>query len=249
MPLKKIVLEADSLEEAKTKVKSQEREEGLPVLYEKVLCDGKEKTITASADTMEEAFAKAEKELPNDANILEKKQVSAPQTRVTTIEAFDEQSARSQASKGVKTSRIVDTKLKTMGKKGFLGKAKTPNQYEVTEFEPAKVEITYKPKAKILVKMGNDSEMGLCAGCGEKIFGSEYQQSLMAGLVLSASTGSSFSLNSQTEKVITATGCILECTTCHRYLCPECAVKPFKHLHNSFGSMNWCPGRFEPPHL
>jgi hypothetical protein len=151
-----IEIEAESLEEARELVKSQ-IPEGLCLLSEKVISDGKPKTVKAFADTSKAAFAKAQSELPANASVLEKKELVAPEQKVITTEAFDEQSAKAQVGNQIGNSAIIKAlKLTTSGKQGFLGIGKKPNQYNAEIFQQAVVEITYKTKAKISAEIGKE---------------------------------------------------------------------------------------------
>jgi hypothetical protein len=62
-------IEAASLEEAREQVESQ-IPEGFYLLSEKVILDGKPKTVKAVADTIEAALIKAQGDIPANATIL-----------------------------------------------------------------------------------------------------------------------------------------------------------------------------------
>jgi HEAT repeat protein len=154
-----IEIEADTLEQAREQVKSQ-IPEGLCLLSEAVVSDGRSGTVNAFADTTEEAYAKAQTEIPIQADVLEKTELAAPERKVITVEAFDEQGAASSARWEArrefgKTAIVKSVKLITMGRKGLFGIGKTPNQYEAELLQPATVEVTYKMKAKISIKVGS----------------------------------------------------------------------------------------------
>ena len=149
-----IEVEADSLEEARQQVISQ-IPEGLHVLSEKVISDGLPKTIKAIAETTEEAVVKAQGDIPNNAEVIEKKEVTAPKQKVITVGAFDEQSARVlMRGKTAQIEMIKSLRLIMPGTRGFLGLGKKPNQYEVDILQHAVVQITYKTKARISAKLG-----------------------------------------------------------------------------------------------
>lgn len=152
-----IEIEAESLGEARLQLKSK-APEGLELLEEKVVSDGKPKTVKAVADTLEEAFAKTQAEIPEEAEVLEKKE-QATERETITIEAFDEIRAEREAISQIKrqfgTAAILKgLELAAVGSKGFLGIGKRPNQYEVNVLQPAVVEITYRTKAKISARFG-----------------------------------------------------------------------------------------------
>lgn len=146
-----IEVEADSLSEARNKVKAKVPE-GFEILSEKILSDGKIESIRAIADTTEAAYEEALSRLPSEVEVVEKKKLKAPYQKTIVVEAFDEQSARAKVEKEItKTARIVNVNLLKQGKKGFLGMGKKPNRYEFQVFQQAIVTIGYKKKAKIRV--------------------------------------------------------------------------------------------------
>lgn len=147
-----IEVETDSLEEAREHVKSQ-MHKGLQVLSENVISDGKPRAMKAVAESIEIAFAKAQGDVPNDAVIVERRELAAPGQKAIIIEAFDESSARAQieSQSGI---TIKALRLATSGKQGFLGIGKKPNQYEAEIIQQAVVEVIYKKKAKIRTEIG-----------------------------------------------------------------------------------------------
>jgi len=148
-----ITVQATSLDEARKKAKSRVPK-GLDIISEEILSDGKARSIRGVADTIEGAFEKAQSKLPSDAEVIEKQQQVIPLQKVIAVEAFDEESAREQVKRDIaKTARIEGVTLKKPGKRGLLGIGKKPDCYEVQVFEQAVVEIKYKKKAKIRVKL------------------------------------------------------------------------------------------------
>src|SRR5437763_9058696 len=132
MPEKVIELEADTLEEARAQVKSQ-IPEGLHLLSEQIISDGIPTTIKVVAETTEAAFAKAQGNIPTNVNVIETDvtEITAPKQRVITIEAFDEQGARTLLKGKLAPNEIIkNLKLAVQGAAGFLGFGKKPNQYE-----------------------------------------------------------------------------------------------------------------------
>jgi hypothetical protein len=153
-----IEIEADSLEEAKELVKSQ-TPKGFYVLSEQIIADGRPQTVKAMAETIEAAYTKAQSEIPNNANIVEKKEVSVPERKVISVMAFDEKDAESIAIRGAQqefgSAAVVESlRLTTIGSKGFLGIGVKPNQYEAEILQQAVVEVTYQTKAKICAEIG-----------------------------------------------------------------------------------------------
>jgi hypothetical protein len=58
------------------------------LLSERVVSDGKLHTIQGVAETIEAAFTKAQSKMPNNAAVLEKKVLTAPEQKVVTVEAL-----------------------------------------------------------------------------------------------------------------------------------------------------------------
>lgn len=53
------------------------------------------------------------------------------------------------------TARFVTIRLKTQGKRGFLGIGRKPNLYEVEVFQPVVAEVRFRHKARIRVEIGD----------------------------------------------------------------------------------------------
>lgn len=250
--VQKVIIEAETLEEAKSQLEAKAK--GIDILSMKIISDGKPQKVTGTADSIEAAYANAESKISDNAKIIEKNQLETPNSIVVVVEAFTEQEAKALAQREIKSKRITAIKLKAAGKKGFMGMGKAPNQYEITEFQPAIGEITYQTKAIISAKIGTDKEYGTCCECFEKIYESEYQNSFMSGLVILSTLGSSYSLDSQkTRHLIESLGVVLQCNQCQKYLCPDCVAKNSMHMHHrtDWATNKWypCNGVFLPPHL
>lgn len=150
-----IEVEAESLDEARKQVESQ-LPQGFFVCSEKVISDGKPRTEKGIAETIEDAYARAQSVVPSGATVVETKELARPERKVYTVEAYDEQSAGVRAkNKSGGTAIIKAIRLVTSGSKGFLGIGKKPNQYEVEMLHQAVVEITYKTKSKISVQIAD----------------------------------------------------------------------------------------------
>jgi hypothetical protein len=155
-----IEIEAYSLPEARGLMDFQ-MPEGFHLISERVISDGRPKTAKGVADTTEAAFAKVQHEIPGNAIILEKKVLTTPKQKIITIKAFDEQSAESRArfqagSQLGDTGIVKHIKLIVIGSKGLLGLRKKPNQYEAELWRQALVEIKYKPKVKVSIRIGRE---------------------------------------------------------------------------------------------
>lgn len=149
-----IEVEAETLEEAREQVNAQ-IPEGLYLLSEEIISDGKPMIVRAIADTAESAFAKAQSETPINAVTLEKRVIAPPAQKTMTTEAFDEQNARAQIESRIGSEETIKSlRLSTAGKKGFLGIGKKPNRYQAEVFQQAVVEVTCKAKAKISTTFG-----------------------------------------------------------------------------------------------
>jgi hypothetical protein len=161
-----IEVEAESLEEARERIESQ-IPDGAYLLSERVVCDGKPNTVKAIAETTEAALAKAQDEMPLDALVIRKTILVAPERTATIVEAFDEQSARTQVEGSIEHSTIIENlTLATSGKKGVFGIGKTPNLYRADIFHRAVVEIVFKANAKISATIGQPEP---CPHCGQTL--------------------------------------------------------------------------------
>jgi len=139
-----IEIEADSLEDARRKLYTPE----LIVLEESILYQGKVETIEAIADTVEEAFRKAQSKVPAAAKTETHKTRLAPKRITLLVQAEDEEGA----GKG-KAELIASVSLIKRGRKGFWGFGKTSDVYEVVVSQPAVVELTFREKAKIRARV------------------------------------------------------------------------------------------------
>ncbi len=150
-----INVEADTYEEAKAKVMAQVPE-GQRVVVEWIKSRGVPQSVQASEETTAAAFEKAASEIPADAVILDKKETIPPSSKILQVEAFDEESARTEIKSQIGTSAgtISSIKMAAAGAKGIFGAGKKPNQYEVKVQYPCTVEITYQRKAIIEATIG-----------------------------------------------------------------------------------------------
>lgn len=145
---------ADSIEEARKKISNQVPN-GLSVLHEEVISDGKPKTQKGTAETVEAAFNKAIENVPDNATILEKCVLANPEEKHMMVQAFDEKTAKTEAEDKISESQFVlNVMLKTKGKKGFLGIGRQPDHFEIRLRQNAVVEVKYVQKAEIHVKIG-----------------------------------------------------------------------------------------------
>lgn len=139
-----IEIEANSLEEARRKLD----EKNVIVLEESILSQGRVETIEAVADSVEEAFAKAQSKVPAEAK-TEKQKIKISPKRITLhVQGNDEESA----GRG-KAEVIASVLLFKKGRKGFWGFGKTPNVYEVVISQQALVELRFREQAKLQAKV------------------------------------------------------------------------------------------------
>ncbi len=139
-----IAIEADSLQEARSNLYTHE----MIVLEESILYQGKVETIEAVADTVEEAFRKAQSKVPAAAKTQTRKIRVAPKRITLLVQAGDEESA----GKG-KAELIASVSLFKKGRKGFWGLGKTSNVYEVVVSQPAVVELTFRETARLRARV------------------------------------------------------------------------------------------------
>ena len=160
MTVQTIEIEAETIEEARKQIRSQ-----IPTGFqfsEQVVSYGTQQTVRGIAETIEAAVAKAQKEIPNSANVTGQKELATPGQEVIKIEAFDERGVRTNIEN--RNAIVKNISSIESGKKGFLGIGKKPNHYEVEVFQQAVVEITYKPLAKISVTIQGRSGDGTILG-------------------------------------------------------------------------------------
>jgi len=155
-----IVGEGESLQEAREQVESKIRSIKGPFLRsEAIISDGKPETTRSVAQTTGEAFEKARKDVPTDAEVLDKKVCLSAEQKEITVEALDEQNARKQAKERIdETATLTSATLVSPSKKGVLGIGRKPSVYKIQVFQPAVVEITYKQKAKIVTSVVTPAE-------------------------------------------------------------------------------------------
>ena len=148
-PARTIEVETGSLEETRQKIKARLSADEL-IIAERILSDGEFRLITASADTVDEAFELAEKQVPIGAAILEKTEKTSPGRKLVGLEASDENAARvKMTAQFTGPVSIKSVRLAAAGQKGFLGLGAKPNKYEADVLQQAVVELGYKTKARI----------------------------------------------------------------------------------------------------
>lgn len=162
-------VEADSIDEARKAVAFQ-IPAGSRVFSEKVVQSNDPVTLRGKGEDPDAAYAKAMADVPEDAEVIDRKDIAVGQRKLIGVEAFTEQEAR----QGVTGDVIVgDAKLTIAGSKGFLGIGKKPNHYDVEVLSPAVVEIRYKRPLKMAFRAGdpNDEQREQALGLAEAIAG------------------------------------------------------------------------------
>ena len=139
-----IEIEANSVEEARRKLYTED----IIVLEEFILCHGRVETIEAVADTVEEAFIKAQSKVPAGAKTETQEIKIAPKQITLQVQGDNEESA----GKG-KVEVIKSVSLLKKGRKGLWGFGKTPNVYEVVISQQAVVELRFREQAKLQAKV------------------------------------------------------------------------------------------------
>jgi len=150
-----IVIIADSLPEARRKIKAQ-IPEGLDLISEKVITEGGIQEINMFGESTQAAFAEAESKIPDYAEALTKKEIRESKNYKIMVEAFDEAGAKKVAEEATKKSSelIKGIRMVTPGKSGLFGMGKKPNQYEVEILQKALVEVKYKQRAEVKFTIG-----------------------------------------------------------------------------------------------
>lgn len=161
----RIVVEGQSLEEAKKKLHS----EALHVLSEEVLSDGKPTSTRFMGSTIEEAFSLCRAEVAlkmalghplDDSDILSTTVVSAPEHSDIRIQAPNEDSVRAEVGRRLgDRATVIKIELMTPGRKGLLGIGKLANLYDVRILLKAIVEISFKTNARISAEIGTFDEL------------------------------------------------------------------------------------------
>jgi hypothetical protein len=124
-----LLIEADSLEDARAQVESR-IPDGERVLSEEIIDDGRPHTVTGVAETSEAATAQAQSFMPPDAVVLSEKNVASSHVSTVTVEAFDESgaftAAESMARHIAGSVVVIGVTQLTPGAKGFLGIGRKP---------------------------------------------------------------------------------------------------------------------------
>lgn len=149
---KQIEIEAESLEEARKQVESQLSDDEA-VLEERIVAGGMPETLEAVADTVSDAYKKAEQQMRSGARIEKKEVCTEPKLSSFELPGEDEQSARKLVS--LRHGQRVDSfTLKTPGQSGFLGFGKKRGVFQADIFQQAVVRVTFRSKVKVRYMLG-----------------------------------------------------------------------------------------------
>jgi len=175
MDNKVIEITADSLDEARQQAKSN-IPEGLSLLSEDVLSDGKPRTINGIGEKPEDALASARAKVPSGAVVVEKKQLLAAGNKTIVVQAFDEDGVKSQAKRTLTDGASVKAiTLAAKGRRGFLGIGRTPNNYEVHIHQQTVVQLTFKEKARIRATIGPKPKCQRCGKAADRLIPMQLQ--------------------------------------------------------------------------
>jgi hypothetical protein len=164
-----VEVHTDTLDEAWWAIQTQVPE-GFHVSAERVVSDGTEKTVRGFADTLDDAFADASREIPPGAEILKRDVWNDADSYVETVEAADEETARRELEARLSACRVETLALAQAGRSGFLGIGRKLNRYDATMVSQAAVEVTYKPKVHVIAEFSK--------GIGTKIVEPAYPEAL-----------------------------------------------------------------------
>jgi hypothetical protein len=147
--MSKIYGDGDTVDAARRALADQVRS-GRQIILEEIVSAGGDERQSAYGATLEEATLEAKKKVPAGAQELRTSDERLPSTRTVRVQSFGEDEARSEVLKTIKAGdEIESSRLVGEGRKGFLGVGRSPSDYEVAIRRNAKVEVTYRPLAKV----------------------------------------------------------------------------------------------------
>lgn len=145
----RIVTTAESVDEAMSMLHERIREVSKSpedVFREEVLADRTEK-MTAFGVTVDHAIQRTRvwNIIPFEAKAIETESRPPGESRIEIVEAFDEEGAQLALREKFGGDLIIDSlSVEVAGRKGFLGRGKTPGRYAATVRAPAMATVTYK---------------------------------------------------------------------------------------------------------
>jgi hypothetical protein len=160
-----IQISADSLEAARAQVKWHIAL-GLEVKNEKVISDGRPRSVFHVAESAEKALERARKRVPAGVQVIEERSCEK-QTQTYSVEASAEEQVFGELVPRLRRGgEIGATRLVTASRRGFLGIGKRRAVFEAEVFYPAHAEISWQTQAKIEVTIGNKPRYELLVGSG-----------------------------------------------------------------------------------
>lgn len=169
--MKTIKVDGDSEEEARIQVKNQIPEDFY--IFREETSGGEYRYIIRTGENIEDTLADARSAVPSGVSDLNEEVLFAPCTKELTVKARDPESAEHIAKlellEDESLKRVYEitgilpdiegAKLKSEGKKGFLGMGRQPNCYDVRVVQSAAVQIRYKEKVTLQATIGKLNEI------------------------------------------------------------------------------------------
>lgn len=190
-----VTVEANSVEEAEELLR-QQIPDGLVLLSKKTIRTGQPTVLTATGETLEEAYENAIEMAPEDATISSRKAIVPEAIDVSLpINAMDETSAAVEALRdsslcsvveGVSSAFVKSVTLITRGRKGILGIGRKANSYAVVVHQSAVAQVSARQKVCLEGTIGPHSKT-LCPMCGKLV--NEEDMSGVPVVLESAETG------------------------------------------------------------
>ena len=148
-----IVFEGATLDEARKKLFS-ESPRGLFLQTETDVAH-RAKTVTAVADSTEDAFAAALAQQPEGMNVTNKKETASARRTTVRVDAWDKETAAALMLKQAGPNAALESSKEIQPPRaGTLGLGKTPGKYEGVVFRKASVEVQFSQPARIEATFG-----------------------------------------------------------------------------------------------
>lgn len=147
--MRRIDIEAPTLEEAKTRIR-QQLPAGAAISSEEIVSEGAAHSVDGTGETVDIAVATLKRRIPESATILTQEILQVPELCTVKIRANSAeeacQKALATASPG-KRVYVVDRMQR--GRRGLFGIGRTPHVYHVQLATEARVRLTYRENARI----------------------------------------------------------------------------------------------------
>jgi hypothetical protein len=156
-----LLVESTTISRARSNAK-QKVPDGMLLSNEIIFSDGSEITIKITDSSVDKALEQVSSEIPKGSKILRENIVFEASRANIEIQAFAENEAKNKILREKPQSlQIEKISLVREGSKGFLRIGRKANIYRLELYQPALVEITYKPKAKLAYDLVEPWENGL----------------------------------------------------------------------------------------